>query len=103
MALTGVYRQALQQVFSIQILDELFQGNVLNFENSNDGIFPEVHEVKNENDNKVEQIKTAQTSNIQNTHTEIVSTNEISTGTTEITEDYLENEFAGFFAEEEVA
>ena len=103
MATTGAYRQALQQLFSIQILDELYQGNVFNFENDNGNIFPEIHEFKNDSENKVEQIKTVQTSNIQNTHTETVSTNEIGTGPTEITEDYLENEFAGFFAEEEVA
>ena len=103
MALTGAYRQAMQQLFSIQILDELYQGNVFNFENSSDGIFPEIHEFKDDKENKVEQIKTIQTSNIQNSNAESVVINETNAGPTEITEDYLENEFAGFFAGEEVA
>ena len=65
MALTGAYRQALQQLFSIQIYDELYQGNVFNYENSSENVFPEIHEFKDDKENNVEQIRTVPTTNIQ--------------------------------------
>lgn len=103
MALTGAYRQALQQLFSIQIFDELYQGNVFNAENSSEYNFPEVHEFKDDKENKVEQIKTVQTANIQNVQAQTIPTDEITSGPTEITEDYIENEFAEYFSGGEVA
>lgn len=100
MALTGAYRQALQQLFSIQIYDELYQGNVFNYENSSENVFSEIHEFKDDKENNVEQIRTVPTTNIQ---AETVVENRTIIEPAEITEDYLENEFAGFFAGEEVA
>ena len=100
MALTGAYRQALQQLFSIQIYDELYQGNVFNYENSSENVFPEIHEFKDDKENNVEQIRTVPTTNIQE---ETVVENRTIIETTEITEDYLENEFANYFSGGEVA
>lgn len=100
MALTGAYRQALQQLFSIQIYDELYQGNVFNYENSSENVFPEIHEFKDDKENNVEQIRTVPTTNI---HAETVVENRTIIGPTEITEDYLENEFADYFSGGEVA
>lgn len=100
MALTGAYRQALQQLFSIQIYDELYQGNVINYENSSENVFPEIHEFKDDKENNVEQIRTVPTTNIQ---AETVVENRTIIEPTEITEDYLENEFANYFSGGEVA
>lgn len=100
MALTGAYRQALQQLFSIQIYDELYQGNVFNYENSSENVFPEIHEFKDDKENNVEQIRTVPTTNIQ---AETVVENRTIIEPAEITEDYLENEFANYFSGGEVA
>ena len=100
MALTGAYRQALQQLFSIQIYDELYQGNVFNYENGSENVFPEIHEFKDDKENNVEQIRTVPTTNIQ---AETVVENRTIIEPAEITEDYLENEFANYFSGGEVA
>lgn len=100
MALTGAYRQALQQLFSIQIYDELYQGNVFNYENSSENVFPEIHEFKDDKENNVEQIRTVPTTNIQ---AETVVEKRTIIEPAEITEDYLENEFANYFSGGEVA
>lgn len=100
MALTGAYRQALQQLFSIQIYDELYQGNVFNYENSSENVFPEIHEFKDDKENNVEQIRTVPTTNIK---AETVVEKRTIIEPAEITEDYLENEFANYFSGGEVA
>lgn len=95
MATTGAYRQALQQLFSIQIFDELSQGNVTGFNSDNNEIngFPVIHQFE---DSKPSIPNTNITAIKQSSQNETVNSNEI-------TEDYIENEFAGFFAKEEVA
>jgi len=105
MATTGAYRQALQQLFSIQILDDLSQGNVtgFGFENSSVNTFPVVHEFKDDKENKVEKNNIVQTTNVQNSQAEPVVTNQMIEEQAEITEDYIENEFAEYFSGGEVA
>ena len=105
MALTGVYRQTLQQIFSIQIQDELSQGNSTGFESENSfgNTFPVVHEFKDDKTKEVSQNNTVQAANVQNTQAQNTVTDQTITGPTEITEDYIENEFANYFSGGEVA
>lgn len=84
MASTGAYRQALQQLFAIQIEDEFSQasngqpGSVHNFQNSGQNVS---QPVGNTNANNVVNI-----TDIQNNQT-----------TNEITDNYIDNEFSSFF------
>lgn len=105
MALTGAYRQALQQLFSIQIFDELYQVNAtgLGLDNSDENNFLAIHEFEDAKPNVLEQNSPAQTINVQNPQNVIVNSNEITPEQAEITEDYIENEFAEYFSGGEVA
>lgn len=105
MATTGAYRQALQQLFAIQIVDELSQGNVTGFgaDNSGENNFPVIHEFEDAKTNIPKQNQMPQTTNTQNSQEQTVNSNEITAEQPEITEDYLENEFAEYFSGGEVA
>lgn len=98
MASTGAYRQALQQLFAIQIVDELAQGNIVgsNQENNQQGFSPFQVFAENKPNTTNSNVQ-SQNTNVQNTrNTQPVEIEEI-------TENYLDSEFAEFYSGEAVA
>lgn len=95
MALTGAYRQALQQIFSIQIEDELFQqSNNANIQNDNEqeGFSPLF------DDGQQSEPVTTNTNNNQNTQVTNIQNipNNQPVNPNEITNDYIDRELADF-------
>ena len=98
MASTGAYRQALQQLFSIQIEDELFQqsnNDNIPTDNEQEGfgpLFDEMQQGENiiTNENNVGTNQNTQTTNIQNIP------NNQPANPNEITDAYIDRELADF-------
>lgn len=95
MALTGAYRQALQQLFVIQIEDELYQQNGNEFDGNNgSNDFTPLHDFE---ESEQQQVKTMQNNinnaNIQNN--EIIQ-NEPELDMDNLTDTMIDEEFAEF-------
>ena len=95
MALTGAYRQALQQLFVIQIEDELYQQNGNEFDgNNSSNDFTPLHDFE---ESEQQQVQTMQNNinnaNIQNN--EIIQ-NEPELDMDNLTDTMIDEEFAEF-------
>lgn len=86
MASTGAYRQALQQLFAIQIEDEFSQAS-----NGQSGSVS-VHNFQNSGQNVSQPVGNTNANNVVN-----ITDIQNSQNTNEITDNYIDNEFSSFF------
>lgn len=102
MASTGAYRQALQQLFAIQIEDELYQQNVNDFDNGPDDFTP-VHDFEDSENIQPKQVQNNvnNTNNINNANVlsipnNTVVQNEPVLDMDNLTDTMIDEEFADF-------